>query len=200
VTGATLRYGPGDRIEYLDWDGSAVTATVVEAHVKLKNDEPGYSLDNGHWCNDRDVVPTRLSMGADLFTCMLVGPKRLSRSKKTTLAAIREVQHTLLTLSQWKAHILGALPMPELPPQMAAQPELEEFEYLLNIEPQVAVMELQNLWAGLTDARDVNMRDYGDKQILVAGSMSWGDEPDGEGYRICKQSHALGLFKVYGIE
>lgn len=47
---------------------------------------------------------------------------------------------------------------------------------------------------------DIGFRMWGKVRIFYAGAMTWGDEPDGEGYQAMKWIFLLGADKAMGLE
>lgn len=39
-----------------------------------------------------------------------------------------------------------------------------------------------------------------DRKVVVAGEMSWGDEPDGLGYQLLKKAFGLGIAQLLGVQ
>ena len=62
------------------------------------------------------------------------------------------------------------------------------------------LVQLVDLWNAKDYARDLNARVWKNRRILVAGEMSWGDEPEGKAYQILKRARAMGLLAALGIE
>lgn len=50
------------------------------------------------------------------------------------------------------------------------------------------------------DFRDVSSREYGSKWIVFAGEQTWGDTPDGAGYRYLNGLIADGIYAALGLE
>lgn len=154
-------------------------------------------------------------MSADLITYMLVGPQRLSDDPALRDKAVRQALSVTEAITVWwhlteksTAAVDDDDPV-VLPPPVArvlrgagidlAHDNVDEYSYLLGKDPEKAVSELFELWNDRTYS-DTNTRDFGTRQILVAGGTSWGDEPDTTGYMVCKRSLRLGLCKIYGIK
>lgn len=67
--------------------------------------------------------------------------------------------------------------------------------------PKPAICEFVAWWA-TTDGRDTCSRQDPDdarQKLVYAGEMSWGDEPEGYGYRMLKQAFAWGFAKALGV-
>lgn len=155
-------------------------------------------------------------MSGSLITHICVGPVRLSRDKKLRKKAVRQAKEIIDYVTRWDEADFGdteivvdARPLPPLPRLLKryGNDDLDDWRCVLGVEPEKAVEELHTLWSGKDLPGDVNVREYRSYahqphvklQILVAGDATWGDSPDGEGYRICRQSSLLGLFDLYGI-
>lgn len=155
-------------------------------------------------------------MGADLTTYVLVGPNMLDDDPKKKERAILHASRLIAAVTAWQtlhaehqnsdeaqdkiempAALIRALKHFGIDPMRC---DIDDYDRgVVGVNAETAVNELFVLWhAGMY--RDTSVRSYRTRQILVAGELSWGDEPSGEGYRICKQSERLGLFRFYGIE
>jgi hypothetical protein len=156
-------------------------------------------------------------VGADLITYMLVGPNKIVDDPKKREAAILHASRIIAAVTAWQTlhdeHQASDDADDEIEVPVALIRELKRFgmdprtcdindynQYVVSADAVKAVDALLHLWNGTRYYRDVCTRGYRKKQILVAGDMSWGDEPDGLGYQICKQAERLGLFRFYGIE
>lgn len=149
-------------------------------------------------------------MSATLITHTCVGPVRLSKNKKLRKKAIKQAKTLIDGVIHW-SRVDTDIDIDDLGEEVTrlmrkfGPRDFDDWAFLARVDPEKAVEELFELWHG--DApNDVNRRTYMSYspriklRILVAGDMSWGDEPDGDGYRICKQSAFLGLFHLYGIK
>lgn len=68
-------------------------------------------------------------------------------------------------------------------------------------DPEAAIREFVEWWRVL-DCRDTCSRPDPDdprQKIVYAGEMSWGDEPDGYGYRMLKRAFTWGFAEALGI-
>lgn len=156
-------------------------------------------------------------MGADLITYMLVGPNKIPDDPKKREKAILHASRLIAAVTAWQtlhdehqgsddadleievpATLIRELKHFRIDPRTC---DIDDYNQgVIGVDATQAVDELIALWNGVGYYRDICTRGYRTRQILVAGDMSWGDEPDGDGYRICKQSERLGLFRFYGIE
>ena len=69
------------------------------------------------------------------------------------------------------------------------------------LDPKKEVAEFVQLWV-TSDMRDMTSREDPDDRkqyIVVAGELSWGDEPDGWGYQSLKRAFQLGITQALGI-
>ena len=146
-------------------------------------------------------------MGADLLTYIAIGPEKLDESEELRRRAVAEGTRRVTAVTAFleleneadaaelTLHIPQALQF-----ELDTIPlDVDDYETLAGVEVSSAMNDLFTMW-NERSFRDVNTRWYNDKQILVAGDSSWGDEPEGGGYQTCKLSDLLGLFEVYGIE
>ena len=70
--------------------------------------------------------------------------------------------------------------------------------------PQELAKEIQEFVAGWNDGsfRDLAFRYDPEKpgrKVVVAGELSWGDEPDGRGYQMLKKAFGLGIAQRLGV-
>ena len=61
------------------------------------------------------------------------------------------------------------------------------------------IVEFIKFW-NTGDYRDAARREYNDKAIVIAGDMSWGDSPDGAGFKALELAFQIGLCHILGIE
>ena len=81
---------------------------------------------------------------------------------------------------------------------LSVQSELDDIDFK---KPEDVVGKFADFWEGGA-ARDLSQRDDPDdrkQQIVVAGEMSWGDEPGGYGYQMLKMASQYGLLELFGI-
>lgn len=140
-------------------------------------------------------------MGADLVTYFCYGPRKLKTDETTLAEARKKAQATIAAARQafdtgnWEDAGLSHLD------SGADECELRD---ILDTNVDSAIENLIAIW-NKAHARDVSWRfvpEQGDNDLigLVAGGMSWGDEPEGLGYQTLKVAHLLGLFPVFGIQ
>ena len=79
-----------------------------------------------------------------------------------------------------------------------------ESDHVFAGTPQDLAKEIQEFVAGWNDGcfRDLAFRDDPEKpgrKVVVAGELSWGDEPDGCGYQMLKKAFGLGIAQRLGV-
>lgn len=140
-------------------------------------------------------------MGAELIGFLFKGPARLSRSKKSTRLATKRARNVRNALGQLRA--MSELPL-EFPTVLRhldndqIQEALDNFDALP--APEVAVTDLLDWWD--EGARDTaTRRDPDDPAQVIgfAGAQTWGDEPDGVGYRTYRAALTLDILGFFGI-
>lgn len=149
-------------------------------------------------------------MGADLIVYTLVGPPRLKPSKKirkkALKAAIAKVDAAKLLQTWADADVAGPKLIAEIKAAekliLGSGVETEEIEDIARLDPMEVYDAFFNLWEN--GARDASARPVtlkGTKyQILVAGEMSWGDSPEGDGYLTIQNADKLGIIDALGIK
>jgi hypothetical protein len=135
-------------------------------------------------------------MGADLTGYLVKGPLKIAASR--VVVAVRACRHRrrellALTGPQAERHdrmdaALSATGEYVDPAEIAEDPEPEVRDFV----------------AGRHDigGRDTCCRrdpDDNRQQLVYAGEMSWGDEPQGQGYKKLKQAFAWGYAEALGI-
>jgi hypothetical protein len=80
-----------------------------------------------------------------------------------------------------------------------------EAAYVFAGTPQDLAKVIQKFVAGWNDGdfRDLATRDDPDRprrKVVVAGELSWGDEPDGAGYQLLKKAFGLGIAERLGVK
>jgi hypothetical protein len=153
-------------------------------------------------------------MGADLITYICVGPKKikLSETRRRSLVgrAMSRRKKVLAAAGRGLAEARG-LSLEKLQRSDSYECWLEDFlrnecdgeEILVNVTPKdvrTTLVQLVDLWNGGNVARDQSYRFWKNRRIVVAGEMSWGDEPEGYGYQLLKRARAMGLLDALGIE
>ena len=79
-----------------------------------------------------------------------------------------------------------------------------ESDHVFTGTPQDLAKQIQEFVAGWNDGqfRDLSYRDDPEKpgrKVVVAGELSWGDEPDGRGYQMLKKAFGLGIAERLGV-
>ena len=79
-----------------------------------------------------------------------------------------------------------------------------EAAYAFTGTPEGLVKEVREFAAGWNGGcfRDMAFRidpDRAGRKVVVAGELSWGDEPDGRGYRTLKKAFGLGIAQQLGV-
>jgi hypothetical protein len=80
-----------------------------------------------------------------------------------------------------------------------------ESDHVFTGTPQNLAKRIQEFAAGWNDGcfRDLAVRDDPEKpgrKVVVAGELSWGDEPDGAGYQMLKKAFGLGIAELLGVK
>jgi hypothetical protein len=156
-------------------------------------------------------------MGADLITFILIGPKKLEPLPSHRESVVRRV------MDKRKAALEGAcrglaeargLSPEQLRQTADFEDALEDFlrnegggeECLVHLTPEEVRKTLDALVALWNDgsARDLDWRLWKDgrktRRLVVAGDMSYGDEPDGYAFQLFKKAQGMGLMAALGIE
>jgi hypothetical protein len=152
-------------------------------------------------------------MGADMISYIIVGPKKLTLNSET--------ESEILKLA--KAAVAAAIKaceqdgevdtgsgffdftrLTEEEKNLLATIDEHEVDYIAGLDAEAVFTEFVAMWNDC-DSRDCNARDFTPPggivyQILTAGDMSWGDEPDGAGYQAIKAALALGIPTRLGIQ
>lgn len=153
-------------------------------------------------------------MGADLIGYMGVGPAKLDKKLRDTAVRCAEnivgqARYVLDIFEPAEGEAFNWAEMlvefPELEQRVQATAGYtDEYENTIDriadLNPEEIVESLFLVWDG--NARDATSRldpDDKNKMIIFAGDRSWGDEPDGFGYRTLMDAEALGLADLFGI-
>lgn len=166
-------------------------------------------------------------MGADLICFITKGPLKLDSRKKTkAVAQIKRVVQLLVEVrkiykssenSEAAEHEIQKLDLTPLCHvwkdnqakrsiriTIGDQSMLDDLWYLVELKPERLVEELFAVWHGSSTirVRDGSSRPDPDdpkRQIVIAGELSWGDEPDGLGYQTLKAAFESGIADIFGI-
>lgn len=156
-------------------------------------------------------------MGADLFGILCKGPKYLNESLRDTAVLIAEDRIGRIKdfIERWEDESLAdELVGGPTPADLPSEDEVEEMCQLVDcqeiedfvhgqfddLNPEQVVREFFMAWIG--NYSDVTWRedpDNHDEKILFAGEMSWGGEPEGDGYKALRLAERFGLFDLFGI-
>jgi hypothetical protein len=143
-------------------------------------------------------------MGADQIGFLLIGPADIperriavARRHAARLKAAAETQRNQRTKTQQAIYreLRQALKDYEGYPDGE---DLDARTQEVAAEGESVVDEMLDAWGG-DQPRDVASRTVGRQQIWYAGDMSWGDTPDGEGYRIARLALVSGVAARLGI-
>ena len=135
-------------------------------------------------------------MDADLIGYLCIGPQKISNRR--FLKAVETARETLMELKSWR----DGGEMPEyLEDYGNGIDDVKQLKsYIdINADPYDIVNEIVKFWENW-NSRDCASRLLNKKeQIIFAGEMTWGDEPDGVGYKCLKRMFILGIDKELGI-
>lgn len=135
-------------------------------------------------------------MGADLIAYICKGPQKLDRSKRDAAVA-----HTTEIVELAKISGDSEDALDGLLEKFGDLSGFEDLESVANIEPAEFVDSFIETWDNC-DCRDMSFRtdpDDENQKIVVAGELSWGDTPEGEGYTALNTATVLGLMLIFGI-
>ncbi|MEM1354984.1 MAG: hypothetical protein AAGH88_08885 [Planctomycetota bacterium] len=161
-------------------------------------------------------------MGADLIGYFAKGPKNLDPNNYPAAAAEAERRLVWLRKARPKveavspAAVVDLLPdCPWLPPEELKQAVVDidfdelrcEIERLvvmaddiIDLTGEQAVQRFVEMWPPLArDAAHIQDPDRPDKLIVFAGERSWGDTPDGLGFRTLSWAGLLGIAPILGV-
>jgi len=149
-------------------------------------------------------------MGADLIGYMCLGPKKISEAQAE--AAERRAWEIFQALKTWYGDDEGEGEQPEILKGLGLGGvdeayQLESLRFGGDADIATAtkddidalVDEIVGFWndPGSRDAVDRWISDT--EKVVFCGDMSWGDEPDGYGYRLLKMAHVLDILEPLGI-
>jgi len=143
---------------------------------------------------------------------VLLGKKDVSEPRKNPVEAKRSI--TLRLAVEEKAPI----PSFTSPEEVRSHPEYHslvqsvladcghevESEHVFASTPEELAKVVQEFATGWNDGhfRDLAFRIDPEKpgrKVVVAGELSWGDEPDGRGYQMLKKAFGLGIAQLLGV-
>lgn len=156
-------------------------------------------------------------MAAELIAFIVKGPVKITKPRRARAVrnakwAIRQAQDLWKVIAPtYELHYAG-LPLEEMP-QGRWEPFLEELwesdpkaiERFAKLDPAQFVLDFKTFWdtpcdedrAGATWRIDPDNRH---KKIVFAGCATWGDEPDGDGYKLIRDAFRLGVMDGLEIE
>jgi DNA-directed RNA polymerase subunit RPC12/RpoP len=147
-------------------------------------------------------------MGADL-TCFIVkGPYKITEdSQKKAAQALLELACKQRADNQYCCENCGETweKKPDDPNDLecpgCGNKHDTDMDVMTLADAEDVIREFCANWPP-SDFRDCNYRtdpDDGTQILVVAGDMSWGDEPDGAGYRYMKRIVYSGVAEILGI-
>ena len=159
-------------------------------------------------------------MGADLRTFILIGPKEIKMSARQEDAIVKKVAKDILrrvakankalkkihecddldTLCTTNGYVVWLMEWLDEFDTQGAGEVLPNMTY----ESIRLLIRLAIAYWNDPDFCDCDWRFCGEgkamRRIVVAGELSYGDEPDGEAYQLCKKAEILKIWKLLGIE
>lgn len=156
-------------------------------------------------------------MGAELIAFIVKGPSEIKSEGPQYEAAVASAKTVIAFFDEWKEWEsknqeldLGEyLEVTKRAPSdlgfslddFEEEQYLSDYNHFVNEDP-VLVVNAFILWWNEGRAADTTWREDPDdksQRILATGAMTWGDEPDGEGYQAIKRSFQLGIASPLGI-
>ncbi len=142
-------------------------------------------------------------MGADLIGYLVKGRKLLFDQEKKAAVLLAQA-----VIDQAKV-LFAAVESTEKPPgdfedflsSFWEEEDAAGLEHYAQLNAAMFVSEFCEFWQN-PDERDVASRpDPGDpkEQLLFAGAPSWGDEPEGVGYKLLREAFRLNVAAALGI-
>jgi len=145
-------------------------------------------------------------MGADLVGYLVIVPNQISGDMVAAAVAKAvetcDLARTWLRLEQSEdTKALDALKLPALWEHENLTPDdVEDLATMGEAECCKAVEETIDFLHS-PDSRDCALRSIDeDRFALFCGEMSWGEEPEGDGYQLLKRLFLLGVDEALGIE
>lgn len=166
-------------------------------------------------------------MGADLITYFCYGPKKLSEKKIPKAVAQAKaavaLAKTILEMEDLREagkmteeafaqemgaldqsplrHLMGGIESKRSITLLVTEDNFHELRVIEQLDPDAVVHDLLHIWNH--GSRDSTWRPVpGHRNLigLVAGEMSWGDEPDGYGYQTLKNASLVGILPIFGVK
>lgn len=157
-------------------------------------------------------------MGADLIVYIAVGPKHLDIHESKKKEAIENAKAISEFASRWAAAedvndqemdsfnpdtALAEMKSRGLYVDDAAWSELDDVRDLIGMDAEAFVEKFIFWWNDdKVNSRDVSWREMPDDpntNIVVAGEMTWGESPSGDGWQMLNRAGNLGLLHHFGI-
>jgi len=145
-------------------------------------------------------------MGADLVGYLVIAPNQISGdmvdAAVAQAVATCDLARTWLRLEQTgNTEALEAFKLPALwEHENLAPDDVADLAAMGEAECRKAVEETID-FLHAPDSRDCALRSIDeDRFALFCGEMSWGEEPEGDGYQILKRMFLLGVDQALGIE
>jgi hypothetical protein len=146
-------------------------------------------------------------MGADMIGYMIAGPAKIEDADLITKAR-DNARHVVKTLQDM---LESDFDPPTRKPLRGSTETLDdrvlrivvgdtsvEHGYFSGFNLDEFVTEFVEFW-NRPDSRDAAYRMVGEHKVVFAGDRSWGDEPDGYGYRMLRDADTLGLTDDLGL-
>lgn len=141
-------------------------------------------------------------MGADLICIIAKGPRQLPETGPMIEAAIAQGLEIQAEIAKALAAYHREQPYDELwDADIDPQYNEDYTQHLTDLDIPAFVAEFIEGW-NLCDYRDMGSRldpDDESQQLLVAGELSYGDEPEGGGYLLLKDAFKLGIAETLGV-
>lgn len=144
-------------------------------------------------------------MGSELITYICFGPKHFTKTqiKKARAEIERQIKLVKECLEMGEEESQQFMDKwGKTEPGLAQVAENGELE-LLPTEPYEVIDVITAVWEGNytdTNERPVpNPTKGGIEKVIVAGGMSWGDEPDGGGFQGLKLIEVFNLYEILGV-
>lgn len=142
-------------------------------------------------------------MGSELICFIVVGPAILDEWKKPLAveragSIIKAAQLLHEGCSEYEEDRYLDLLQSEVGSYLDDQ--CEDFRYISGLNAIRTVEDLYQVWSG--GGNDTNSRACPHNEsevIVVAGEITWGDEPKGFGYQALRAASKTGLFKIFNI-
>ena len=131
-------------------------------------------------------------MGAELIVITVVGPKKLNVSDEFRDILVAKAERRIAACKKWSG---GKLPR--------GLDDEQEVELTADLDARTVVERTIAFWNSPSE-KDTCWRiaKVGDQtlKIVVAGDSTWGDTPDGEGYRLLVDAARLRILDELGLK